>query len=177
MVLAFLGATPFFTHAQTTPPLERGSVVSPVLTIDFERLFRESDYGRRVNAETDERRIELSAENREVEADLEAEELALTEQRSKLEPEAFRALADAFDQKVQETRATQAAKNRAINEDAERAQRDFLAAAVPVLDKLMRDAGAVVILELRSVFVSLTAVEITDDAIALLNDTLGSGAD
>ena len=40
----------------------------------------------------------------------------------------------------------------------------------------MREAGAAVILERRSVFVSLNAIDITADAIALLDETLGSGA-
>ena len=40
-----------------------------------------------------------------------------------------------------------------------------------------RLAVAAVILERRSVFVSASAIEITDDAIALLDETLGSGAD
>lgn len=177
VALALLGAASVFAQTQSNTALERGSVISPVLTIDSERLFLESDFGRRVAAEAETLGAELSAENRKIEADLESEEQGLTERRPSLSPEEFRALADAFDTKVQETRAAQTAKGRAINEELERAREVFLAAAAPVLEKLMRDAGAAVILERRSVFVSASAVEITEDAIALLNETLGSGAE
>ena len=58
---------------------------------------------------------ELATENRRIEADLEAEEQELTELRNTLPAGEFRLLADAFDAKVQETRAAQAAKGRALN--------------------------------------------------------------
>lgn len=171
------GATLGLTQSAAAQGLDRGSVISPVLTIDSERLFLESDFGRRVAAQAEVRGNELSAENRKIEADLEKEELDLTEKRATLTPEEFRDLADAFDVKVQDTRAAQTAKGRAINEELERARAVFLDAAGPVLERLMRDSGAAVILERRSVFVSAAAVEITDDAIALLNDTLDSSED
>jgi Skp family chaperone for outer membrane proteins len=177
MVLSLLGAAPVVVLAQSSVPLERGSVISPVLTIDSERLFVESDFGQRIISEAEARGAELSAENRKVEADLEAEEQALTAQRADLTPEEFRDLADAFDAKVQSTRTAQTAKGRAINEDIDRAREVLFNAAAPVLEKLMRDAGAAVILERRSVFASNAAIEITEDAIALLNDTLGNGAE
>ncbi len=91
--------------------------------------------------------------------------------------EEFRTLANAFDQKVQQTRQVQATKGRALNELLDVEREVFLTAAAPVLEQLMRDSDAAVILERRSVFVSASAIEITDDAIELLNETLGSGAD
>lgn len=62
--------------AQGTPPVR-----SPVLTIDSERLYQNSDFGRRVVAELDALGAELSSENRRIEADLKAEELDLTDKR------------------------------------------------------------------------------------------------
>ncbi|NUH64097.1 OmpH family outer membrane protein [Sulfitobacter sp. S0837] len=178
--LAFLlaGVTP--GHTQPAPvndgaPAAPMAVQSPVLTIDSERMFRESAFGQRVNREIDAQSAELAAENREIEARLEAEERALTEKRATLEPKEFRALADAFDQKVQRTRSEQAAKNRALGDRLDRAREDFLEAAVPVLEQLMRNSDAAVILERRRVFVSSTAIEVTDEAITLLDETIGSG--
>jgi Skp family chaperone for outer membrane proteins len=97
--------------------------------------------------------------------------------RGTLSAEEFRALANAFDEKVQKTRQAQAAKGRAINDLLGKEREVFLKAAAPVLEQLMRDADAGVILERRSVFVSSTAIEITDNAIQLLDETLGSGSD
>ncbi|MDF1727586.1 MAG: OmpH family outer membrane protein [Sulfitobacter sp.] len=165
--------------AQSQGPtlLERGNVISPILTIDSDRMFLESDFGRRVADEIDRRGTELAAENRRIEADLEAEEQALTEMRATTDAEAFRALADAFDEKVQATRTAQAAKGRAINALLDEEREVFLSAAAPVLEQLMRQADAAVILERRSVFVSANAIDITGEAISLLNETLGSGTD
>ncbi|MEW9920746.1 OmpH family outer membrane protein [Marimonas sp. MJW-29] len=176
VALAALSSAPSL-HAQQTPGagLDRGSVISPVLTIDSERLFLQSAFGRRVAAEIEAKGAELTAENRRIEADLEAEERELTEKRATMSPEEFRELADAFDRKVQDTRQAQSAKGRALNALLEQEREVFLNAAAPVLERLMREAEAAVILERRSVFVSASAIEITDDAIALLDETLGSG--
>lgn len=172
------GAAPALAQQQQTNrsgQLETGSIISPVLTIDSERVFLESAFGKRVAAEIEERGAGLAAENRQIEADLEAEELRLTELRATTPAEEFRALADAFDRKVQETRLAQAAKGRAINALLDQEREVFLTAAAPVLERLMRKADAAVILERRSVFVSANAIDITQMAIALLDETLGSG--
>lgn len=177
---AALLAVPTWTTAQQTSTGQsfgRGTVISPVLTIDSERMFLESAFGRRVAAEIEALSAELASENRGIEADLEAEERELTEVRATMDPEEFRALADAFDQKVQQTRLAQAAKGRALNAQLDEEREVFLNAAAPVLEQLMREADAAVILERRSVFVSASAIEITDNAIALLNETLGDGGD
>ena len=164
------------TQDTTTPQL-RGTLISPILTIDTERVFAESAFGRRVASEVESQGAVLSAENRQIEAALAAEEESLTEQRPTMVPEDFRVLADAFDQKVQSTRQAQAAKSRALNQLVDSEREVFLSAAGPVLEELMREAEAAVILERRSVFVSANAIDITDEAIARLDETLGTGVE
>jgi Skp family chaperone for outer membrane proteins len=176
LVAALFGAAPLFAQQQTTAPTDRSAVISsPILTIDSDRVFQESEFGVRVAQEIEEEGAKLAAENDQIADDLEAEEQDLTDRRAGLTPEEFRVLADAFDKKVQRTRQEQAAKGRALNELLDQERDVFLTAAGPVLERLMRDAGAAVILDRRTVFVSASAVEITDAAIALLNETLGSG--
>ena len=170
--LAVSGAAVSAQQATGTAGLERGTVVSPVLTIDAERVFLDSAFGRRAVERIEAESAELAAENRLIEAELEAEEQALTEKRAELSPEEFRELADTFDEKVQQTRRAQAEKRRAINAMLEEEREVFLTAAAPVLERLMRDAGAGVILDRRSVFVSANAIDITADAIERLNATL-----
>lgn len=180
-VMMLAGVTP--GQAQQTPAAEPHSsaagtaqgVISPVLTIDSERLFRESAFGERVTREIEAQSEQLAAENREIEAALEAEERDLTEKRAQMEPAKFRVLADAFDEKVQRTRAEQAAKNRTLNEVLDLERDRFLSAAAPVLEQLMRNSDAAVILERRRVFVSSSAIEVTDQAISLLDEAIGSG--
>lgn len=154
-----------------------GTVVSPILTIESERFYVQSAFGQRVAREIEADSAVLAAENRKIEADLTEEEKELTEQRAQMEPDEFRKLADAFDEKVQTIRRTQDAKARALNQRNESDRLEFINAAGPVLEVLMRDAGAAVILERRSVFLSANAIDVTDDAIQRMNAAIGDGSE
>lgn len=147
-----------------------------ILTVEADRLFSDSAFGRRIAREIEAESAVLAAENRRIEAELSAEEKDLTARRPDMEPEAFRALADAFDQKVQSNRHTQDAKTRALNQRADSARVAFFHAARPVLETLMRESGAGVILERSNVFLSANAIDITDLAIARIDAAIGEGA-
>lgn len=155
---------------------ESGASSNPILTIESDRLFLESDFGQRAERETEADRSVLLAENRKIEAELTAEEKRLTELRKDMTAEDFRAVADAFDARVQEIRRIQDAKARAIGDHGDQERADFLRAAGPVLAEMLSETGAAVILERRSVFFSLDAIDITNQAIDQLNRTIGDGA-
>ncbi len=148
---------------------------SAILTIETDRMFSDSAFGRRTANEIEADSAVLAAENRRIEADLMAEEKELTARRAEIEPEAFRTLADAFDKKVQSIRKTQDAKARALNQRADKARVEFLNTARPVLEALMRESGAGVILERSSVFLSSNATDITDRAIRRIDAAIGDG--
>ena len=149
---------------------------SQILTVESDRLFSESAFGERVAAEIEAEQSVLLAENRKIEAELTAEEKRLTEMRKDMAPADFRAIADAFDQRVQEIRIAQDAKVRAIGELGDKERSLFIRAAQPVLVELMRETGAGIILERRSVFISVDAIDITDKAIGRLDLAIGDGA-
>lgn len=152
-----------------------GTVISPILTIDSERLFTESAFGKRIASEIEADLAELAAENRNIEAELTAEEKSLTEQRPGMTPQDFRAVADAFDERVQVIRREQLNKELGITKQRDQARISFLTAAQPILGDLMRDSQAGVILELQSIFISANSIDITDKAIERLNNSLGDG--
>lgn len=108
----------------TAQPLDLAG--SPILIIDQERLFAESSLGGRISAEIEAATVALAEENRRIEAELIAEELDLTERRPGLPPEEFRALADAFDEKVQRIRSEQDNKDRELQQRREKEQQDFV---------------------------------------------------
>ncbi|MDJ1008153.1 MAG: OmpH family outer membrane protein [Paracoccaceae bacterium] len=147
---------------------------SPVLIIDQDRLFAESQLGaaalRRI--EDDARR--LAAENRRIEAELLEEERALTERRASLTPEAFTAEANVFDEKVQRLRSEQDTKARALAQAREEARADFLGEIGGVLSEIALERGAVVMLDRRQVFLSVDAIDVTDEAIDRINVALGT---
>ncbi|MBR9892655.1 OmpH family outer membrane protein [bacterium] len=175
LVLALgLGLAAGTACAQGADP---GIVESDFLTIEFDRLFAESAYGERVAAMLEQEGTEIAAENRRIEAELTSEERELTEKRATLDPMEFRALADAFDQKVQGLRREQDAKARAVGELSERLRREFITASEPVIEQIMREAGAVVILEKRSLFLSADVIDITDAAIARIDAEIGDGSE
>ena len=157
--------------------LQLGTPTSSILTVDQDRLFSASSWGRRVAAETEAAAQALAAENRRLEAELSAEEQALTEQRATMEPAAFRAAADAFDAKAVEIRRTQDAKERDLlrGRDAERQR--FFNAAVPVMGQVMQDRGASLILDRRNVFLSADALDVTDALIERIDAEIGDGAE
>lgn len=164
---AFAASTPVAAQA-----IQKMQLESPILTIDSERLFEQSAYGRQTIEEIEAKGAKLSVENRAIEEELEAEEKELTELRPTIAPTEFRELADAFDEKVQEIRRTQDSKSRELAAELEERRVVFLNAAAPVLEQLMREAGAAVVIERRSVFISSKAVDITNIAIGRIDRAL-----
>ncbi|PSL17398.1 OmpH family outer membrane protein [Shimia abyssi] len=154
---------------------EQGVPVSAILTIDSDRLFADSQFGRRVVQELDAEQSILRAENRQMEAQLAEEERVLTAKRKEMASEDFSAVAEAFDARVQEIREFQDNKAIEIAQQREVEEAAFVQAARPVLENLMREARASVILERRTIFLSITAIDITDLAISRLDAAIGEG--
>ncbi|MEM9425519.1 MAG: OmpH family outer membrane protein [Pseudomonadota bacterium] len=145
--------------------------VSPVLTIDQDRLFSETRLGAETRAELEREAQVLASENTEIENRLIAEERELTEQRTELKPEEFRALADAFDERVQKLRAEQDEKGRQLNRRGEDARAAFFNEIAVILSDIVREKGALVVIDRRDVFLSADRIDITDEAIARINET------
>ena len=148
---------------------DRLQIPSPILTLDQEALFSDSSLAERISREIEQRGEALAAENREIEAKLVAEELELTEKRPSMDPGEFRELADAFDLKVQALRDEQDAKTRELQRMREQARQNFLRRISPILSEIVRERGAVVVLDRRSVFLSADTIDITQLAIDRIN--------
>ena len=161
--------------AQGTPAFDTFELPSPILTIDQDRVYAASAFGRRIAREIEERAAGLAAENRRIEAELEAEESALTAARPDLTPEDFRVRADAFDARVVAIRAEQDAKARALGSLREAARDAFWRDSLPALGQILSERGAVAILDRRVVFLAANAIDITDDAVARIDAVLGEG--
>lgn len=149
--------------------------VSQIVTIERQRLFSETAYGQRVIATIEVERARLAQKTREVEASLAEEELLLAEQRSSLDPTAFRILADSFDKKVNELRAEGAQREQEFVSVLEREQSAFFERIGPILGRLVRELGAVVILDRRAILLATQNIDITDMAIRRIDQELGDG--
>lgn len=148
---------------------------SSVLIIDSERLYAESAFGMRVLANQQAEAAVLAAEYRRIEAELTEEERDLTEKRPRMASEEFRKLADAFDMRVETIRTTQQQREDDIIAQGEAERQRFFAQIAPVLEVVLSESGAVVVLEKRSVFASSNALDVTDRVIAQANAMFGDG--
>ncbi|MEJ6394664.1 OmpH family outer membrane protein [Gymnodinialimonas sp. 2305UL16-5] len=146
-----------------------------VLVLNQERLLQLTQYGMRLQRELEAASAALANENRQIESLLTEEELALTERRETMPPDEFRGLADEFDIRVTAIRAAQDAKTRDLQAQADAAQQRFFEESVPVLLQLIEDRGAAVLLDSRSVLLSADSIDITEEAIAEIDETLGDG--
>jgi Skp family chaperone for outer membrane proteins len=176
LVLALVaGPVPGLSQEQPGGDLALGQVRSPVLTIDPERLYAESLFGQRLAEQVQTDATALDFENQRIEQALIEEERSLTLRRPTMAIDDFRAAAEDFDMRVQDIRRAQDAKERNLQQAMGQGQATFLEAATPILAEIMLNAGAAVILDRRSVFLGVGAVDITDQAIAAVNARIGDG--
>lgn len=170
LATAVAGAFPVAAPAQTL-----GRLVSPILTIDRDQLFAQTEFGQRVNRELEAASAAMAAESRKIEAALEEEERQITEQRATLDPAAFRELAAAFEEKVQALRQERDSVEANLRRQIEAAQTEFFEQIGPILGSLVRERGAVMILDRRAILLSAADVDITADAIERIDAVLGEG--
>ncbi len=154
---------------------EVGIVQSDILVLDPDRLYLETQMGQSIAADLQAERDKLIANNRKVEAELEAEEKALTKLRTTKSAVEFRALADAFDTKVQKIRRDSERAARDHERNRERAPILFMRAIEPVLAELLADANGAVIMDKRNVLLHSGVIDVTDVAISRVNEAIGSG--
>ena len=153
------------------PELPAAAAIN-VLTLDQERLFQESDFGRQTMADYDRQAAALAGENRRKENELEGEERALTQRRGLLAPEEFAKLAQAFDARVVEIRVVQDAKTQELARWLDQRRALFFSQVLPVLTDVLAEKGAVAILQSDAVLIALNAADVTPLAIERANESI-----
>ncbi|MDN5567337.1 MAG: OmpH family outer membrane protein [Paracoccus sp. (in: a-proteobacteria)] len=148
---------------------------APILTLDQDALYLSSDWGKRAQAQLEAEGDIIAAENERLTQLLSSEESRLTQQRATLPPADFRKLAESFDLRATEVRRERAQAVQQLNAWAEADRSAFFRAALPVMGQIMQDRGAVAVLDRRTLFVSLDAIDVTQDLVTDLNADLGDG--
>jgi Skp family chaperone for outer membrane proteins len=172
--LALFGGAALPGAAQDTAA--EAAAQSQILTLDWERLYDGSLWGQRVRREIAAASQALTTENNRIADDLIAEERSLTERRATMAPQAFRAEAEAFDQRATGIRAAQKAKAQALNRRLEDERQAFIAQVVPLLDQILVQNHAAVVLDSRVIIRGLAQIDVTEALITLVNDELGEGS-
>ena len=170
-----LPAAPVPAAPVPAAPVPAAPPPSGVAVLSQEQLFSGSAFGKALLARDEAARRALQAENQRLDAALEAEERDLTARRASMAPQDFAALATAFDAKVKGIRAAQEAKVRDLAREADLGRQTFAEAARPVLESLMRETGAAVLLDRSSVVMLRDGADLTASAIARIDAVLGDG--
>ncbi len=155
---------------------QEAAASSSVLTVDLEKIARESDYGQRVNGLYQAEILTLQSQAKQVEAELIAEEQDLVAQRDIVSPEEFKELSQAFDRKVVAIREDQNSKQSELQAKQRDDQRNLLRLIAPILYEIVSARGASVLIDRRNIVLDLSSVDITNEAIAKMNETLGDGS-
>lgn len=162
-----------FSMGQTVEGTTRAPLV--LRSVDEERLFRESMFGQRVQAELDAASRALEDENGRLLAELTGREEELTALRDELSPEEFRAQATAFDQRAETIRQDQAQKLSRFSQFEESERRRFVAQSGDVLRNLLEQEGAQVLIASGAIIIGVSEMDITDAAIAAIDAEIGDG--
>lgn len=142
----------------------------PVLVLDKDALFIRSDLGKSILATELRNRELVLTESNSIANSFEHEEQQLTEKRLGMSADAFKVLSDDFDARVQDMRAAQLGKDLALQKDAETNRRRFFTLAVPYLSRIMLKYNASAILDQRSLLLFNKDMNITTEAIDLLDE-------
>lgn len=161
----------------TTAALAQDAAIAqyPIVTVDRVRLVRESDFGKRLFSELNQKMRDLQVENNKIESDLSAEELALRDKRKTMDPSDFRVLAGEFDVKVNRIRQQRKELEDEILQENNSSQVKLIQTAAPFMFEIMTQHGAVAVLERSTVVLDLASIDITDQVITRMNADLGDG--
>ena len=150
-----------------------GSEKASFYTVDMNKLLKQTVVGQKLISDNNSLRQSLQNENDALEAELLLEEKDLSELRSSLSADEFRPKALAFDQKVTIIRLEQAQKEENLKKNIRKKESDFYKNIYPLLYKLLSEHGGLILLDQRNVVLWDSSVDITDEAIDMINRIYG----
>jgi Skp family chaperone for outer membrane proteins len=150
-----------------------GSETASFYTVDMNKLLKQTVVGKKLISANNSLRQSLQNENDALEAELLIEEKDLSELRGSLSADEFRPKALAFDQKVTIIRLEQAQKEENLLRNIRKKESDFYKNIYPLLYKLLSEHGGLILLDQRNVVLWDSSVDITDEAIDMINRIYG----
>ena len=169
LIFIFLLQIPNIGITQSYPIYKNNSAIA---VLDQDSLFADSDWGKKILKEFENKVTLLASENRLIEKELELEELELSQKRKIIEKLKFNVLALEFDTKVKKIREDQAEKQRKINYFLNENRIEFFRIITPLLLSFINELGVEVLLNKDTVALASTGSDITKAAIAKINSQL-----
>jgi Skp family chaperone for outer membrane proteins len=158
-----------FSYGQSYPVYQK---LSSIAVLDQESLFIETEWGKNILNNVENKVTELAAENRLIESELKQEELNLTKARKNTAKLEFDILAFKFDKKVKQIRAQQSIKQREINNYLNENRKLFFEKITPILLNYIDELGIEVLLNKDTVALASRGSDITHSAINRINENL-----
>ena len=158
--------------ARLTSGVKTSAYRSPILTLSPEELYARSKFGDTVKKRAEAFAAQLAKENESFEAALAQEEKDLTELRKTMSADLFASVAATFDQKVERIRKDQEDKKRQLNQKVETNRKYFFDSILQILAEIMKKYGANLIVDKSVVFASFDRIDVTDEAITLIDQML-----
>ena len=163
-----------FVCVLLTQPL-LASENSGVFTVDMAKLLRFSEYGKSIIAANNIARQNLQNENDNLEDKLLAEEKELSKLRETLSIDEFRPKALDFDKRVTIIREAQSEKEENLIKKNRSEEAEFFKKVYPLLYELLLERGGSVLFDQRNIILWDNSIDITDEAIKLINQVFGDG--
>ena len=163
-----------FVCVLLTQPL-LASENSGVFTVDMAKLLRFSEYGKSIIAANNIARQNLQNENDNLEEKLLLEEKELSKLRETLSTDEFRPKALDFDKRVTIIREEQGRKEENLIKINRNEEAEFYKKVYPLLYELLLKRGGSVLFDQRNIILWNNSVDITDEAIKLINQVFGNG--
>ena len=136
-----------------------------VLIVDRDRVLTESLPAQRLREVERSQREALSKRIEETRLSLEAEEAEIARIRDQLTPEEFETRFRAFDQRAREARLEVQRANEALQAQMIAARGQLKQALTPILQAIVEERGASVLLNAQSVLMARDKVDVTLEAI------------
>jgi len=144
----------------------------PILIVDMQRIKSETSAGRDMRSKTIEIRRRIQAGIAARSERLRAEERRLAEERENLDPEDFRRQVVSFEQQVFANREFSEQESRRLQGLLSQASTLLREQATAVLAEIMRERKAEVMLDSTQIVLSVDRLDITDEAIRMLDRVL-----
>jgi len=158
-----------YSFAQKYPLYKNLSVIA---ILDQEYLFTESEWGKDILKNVENKVSKLAAENQLIKSELELEELDLTKVRKTTAKIDFDIVAIEFDKKVKKIRDEQSTKQREINNYLNENRKLFFEKITPILLNYIDELGIEVLLNKDTVALASLGSDITQSAINRINEKL-----
>ena len=165
VLLCWLVATPDVARAQEPRP-------AIIIFLDFERLFIDSAVAKDIQRQLREQIDKVSAEASAANEDLSRRIRDLDQQRTIMTPEALQDRATELQAERRRSQQDFARRTQSIEAGAIKARRDVEAALRPIFAEILQKKGADLLLDQNSILVGNVGLDVTEEAIALLNQRL-----